>query len=59
MMTRPGAGMHQDAADQVAALILGLDGSAITVGHEEDENVLESQLAWAKAQASDSSGGRI
>ena len=56
-------GMDQAAADQVAALILGLDVSPDTdghkTGHKEDENVLKKQLAWAKAQASDGSGGRI
>ena len=56
-------GMDESAAATVAALILAKESTADadgrTSGRMEDENVLKKQLAWAKAQASDGSGGRI
>jgi integrase len=56
-------GMDESAAATVAALILAkgstADADGRTLGRIEDENVLKKQLARAKAQASDGSGGRI
>ena len=62
-LTHVTPGMDEAAADTVAALILGSNTTPGAVGHEsghnDNQNVLEKQLAWAKAQASDGSGGRI
>jgi hypothetical protein len=55
-------GMDQHAADTVAGLFLGSDGPDRTVlgsdsGPDGSQIALEKQLAWARAQASGSSGG--
>jgi hypothetical protein len=61
-------GMDELAASTVAALILGPDDEAAedepeadgrTFGRQEEDMGPEMQLTWAKAQVSDSSGGRI
>ena len=56
-------GMDESAAATVAALILAKESTADadgrTSGRMEDENVLKKQPAWAKAQASDGSGGSV
>jgi integrase len=56
-------GMDESAAATVAALSLAkgpiADANGRTLGRIEDDNVLKKQLARAKAQASDGSGGRI
>ena len=57
-------GMDEAAANTVAALILGTettaDDSAVRIlVRTDEEDAQKKQLAWAKAQASDGSGGRI
>lgn len=57
-------GMDEAAANSVVALILGTetkaDDSAVRIlVRTGEEDAQKKQLAWAKAQASDGSGGRI
>jgi hypothetical protein len=57
-------GMDRDAADTVAALILGGDSEsrerdAHRSAHIGAETPLENELTWAKAQVSDGSGGNV
>jgi integrase len=55
-------GMDEEAANSVAALILGsagVDADGRKSGRQPGGSPLKKQLAWAKAQASDGSGGSV